>query len=119
MASDGFRVVHFCWYNCNKKYSDDLDAFENLDLKAINEKLYRALLASSGEHSEIAFVGISRGAEAIALLVSHPEIAKFTISKAVVISGINVTADARLAIPRKALNDRLLGQQSSTGDYTS
>jgi predicted esterase len=119
-ANYGFKVVHFCWYNCSKKYSDDLDSFEQIDLKIISEKIKKVLTSLSAENNEIILIGISRGAEAVSMIISHPELSPFKITKAVVIAGVSVTADSRKSIPRKTLNYRLANPISrDSNDYTS
>jgi dienelactone hydrolase len=120
IANYGFKVVHFCWYNCNKKYSEDLDAFELVDLELLSAKIKKVLTILSSENNEFALVGISRGAETISMIISHPDLAQFKISRAIVIAGISVTADSRKSIPRNIFNNRLANQTSrNSNDYES
>ncbi len=79
IAKSGYQVLHLCWYNCNKNYSDDLDPIRLIDLKLISEKIQKVLAKLEYQEMSISLVGISRGAEAVALLISHPEILNFTI----------------------------------------
>ena len=78
-----------------------------IDLNSISQKIQRVLEKLEYQKMNISLVGISRGAEAVALLISHPEILKFNISKAVIIAGISVTADSRESLSREELNQRL------------
>ncbi|MBC7427663.1 MAG: hypothetical protein H7336_03565, partial [Bacteriovorax sp.] len=107
MAKSGYQVVHLCWYNCNKNYSDDLDPIRLIDLKLISEKIQKVLAKLEYQEMNISLIGISRGAEAVALLISHPEILKFNVNKAVLIAGISVTADSRESLSREELSQRL------------
>ncbi len=117
-ANYGFSVVHFCWYNCNKNYVDDLDPIDEIDLEKISKKIELVLSTISWKNENVYLVGMSRGAEAVALLISHPELASKPFVKAVIISGISVTADSRKSIPRKILTDRLSGLES-VDNYSS
>ena len=109
IAKSGYQVIHLCWYNCNKNDSDDMDAIRLIDLKLISEKIQKVLEKLEYQQMNISLVGISRGAEAVALLISHPEILKFNVSKAVLIAGISITADSRESISKEEVNQRSLG----------
>ncbi|MDD4976648.1 MAG: acyl-CoA thioester hydrolase/BAAT C-terminal domain-containing protein [Bacteriovorax sp.] len=89
-------------------------------MKIISEKIKKVLTSLSAENNEIILVGISRGAEAVSMIVSHPELTQFKISRAVVIAGISVIADSRKSIPRNTLNNRLANPTSrDLNDYVS
>lgn len=109
IAKSGHQVIHLCWYNCNKNYLDDLDPIRKIDLKLIADKIQKVLEKLEYQKMNISLVGISRGAEAVALLISHPEILKFNVNKVVLIAGISVTADSRELLSREELNQRSSG----------
>lgn len=112
IAKSGYQVVHLCWYNCNKNYSDDLDPIRLIDLKLISAKIQKVLTKLEYQEMNISLVGISRGAEAIALLISFPEILNFNVNKAVLIAGISVTAYSRESLSREEFIRRLSGRRN-------
>jgi dienelactone hydrolase len=109
IAKSGYQVIHLCWYNCNKNEYDDMDAIRLIDLKLISEKIQKILEKLEYQQMNISLVGISREAEAVSLLISHPEILKFNVNKAVLIAGISITADSRESISKEEVNQRSLG----------
>jgi dienelactone hydrolase len=121
IAKSGYKVIHLCWYNCNKNYSDDLDPIRLIDLKLISAKIQKVLEKLEYQKMDISLVGISRGAEVVALLISHPEILNFNVNKAVIIAGTSVIADSRDSLSREELNRRLSGKgnRNEKGDQDS
>ena len=109
IAKSGYQVIHLCWYNCNKNESEGMDAIRLIDLKAISEKIQKVLEKLEYQDKSVSLVGISRGAEVVALLISHPEILKFNVNKAVLIAGISMTADSREALTKEEVDQRASG----------
>lgn len=120
IAKSGFQVIHLCWYNCNKNYSDDLDSIRRIDLNLISNKIKKVLKTLSYEDHNVSLIGISRGAEAVALLTSNPDIIDFKISSAVLIAGIPFTADSRNVVTRESTINgiRIRTPESDKEDYT-
>ncbi len=101
-AYAGFKVVHLCWYNCNKRYLDPLDPFVGLELRFIANKIQRVLnKIEHNQNSKIYFVGFSRGAELAEMLITYNISAEQIIpQKVILVAGISATADSRKSISR-------------------
>lgn len=116
IAKSGFQVIHFCWYNCNKNYSDDLDPIRKMDLNIIAEKIRKILKVLSYQDKEVSLVGISRGAEAVTLLISNESMLDLNITSAVLIAGTPFTAGSRHSVTRESLDHNLARPQTPEYD---
>ena len=78
LASHGYSVLAFCWYNCGKAkppFIAPFDTLENVELSKTVDAIKWFKGSSYIKGSKLSIAGISRGAEQAVILASLPEVA--------------------------------------------
>lgn len=102
IAQAGFRVLHLCWYNCERAYLDDLAPLKRIDLITIANQIKDITTQLKAQPKSIYYVGVSRGAELASLLASHQDELGLRIDGTALVAGISATAVSRNSRPRAA-----------------